>query len=65
MKQYLLSVYQPDGDPPPLEVLGPIMAGRSQLGESDLKAARVMGVHCGTAPVEHGPPWCGSPTVTP
>jgi hypothetical protein len=25
MKQYLLSVYQPDGDPPPPEVLGPIM----------------------------------------
>ena len=26
MKQYLLSVYQPDTDPPPPEVLGPIMA---------------------------------------
>ncbi len=25
MKQYLLSVIQPDGDPPPPEVLGPIM----------------------------------------
>jgi len=25
MKQYLLSVYQPDGEPPPPEVLGPIM----------------------------------------
>ena len=25
MKQYLLSIYQPDGDPPPPEVLGPIM----------------------------------------
>jgi hypothetical protein len=25
MKQYLLSVYQPDGDPPPPDVLGPIM----------------------------------------
>jgi len=25
MKQYLLSVYQPDGDPPPPEVLAPIM----------------------------------------
>lgn len=25
MKQYLLSVYQPDGNPPPPEVLGPIM----------------------------------------
>jgi hypothetical protein len=26
MKQYLLSVYQPDGGPPPPDVLGPIMA---------------------------------------
>jgi hypothetical protein len=25
MKRYLLSIYQPDGDPPPPEVLGPIM----------------------------------------
>lgn len=25
MKQYLLSIYQPDTDPPPAEVLGPIM----------------------------------------
>ncbi|MEV6316946.1 YciI family protein [Streptomyces sp. NPDC051776] len=25
MKQYLLSIYQPDGDPPPPEVLDPIM----------------------------------------
>ena len=26
MKQYLLSVYQPDGEPPPPEELGKIMA---------------------------------------
>jgi hypothetical protein len=26
LKQYLLSIYQPDGDPPPPEVLEPIMA---------------------------------------
>lgn len=25
MKQYLLSVYQPDGEPPPPEILGPII----------------------------------------
>ena len=25
MKQYLLSIYQPDGPPPPPEILGPIM----------------------------------------
>jgi hypothetical protein len=38
MKQYLLSVYQPDGDPPPPEVLGPIMAG-VKAWESDLQEA--------------------------
>jgi hypothetical protein len=27
MPQYLLSVYQPDGDPPPPEILQPIMSG--------------------------------------
>ena len=27
MPQYLLSVYQPDGEPPPPEVLAPIMTG--------------------------------------
>lgn len=27
MKQYPLSVYQPDGAPPPPEILGPIMEG--------------------------------------
>jgi hypothetical protein len=26
MPQYLLSIYQPDTDPPPAEILGPIMA---------------------------------------
>src|SRR3954464_5288296 len=26
MKQYLLSVYQPDGPPPPPEILNPVMA---------------------------------------
>jgi hypothetical protein len=26
MTNYLISIYQPDGDPPPPEVLGPIMA---------------------------------------
>jgi len=30
MQQYLLSLYQPDGDPPPPDVLEPIMA---KLGE--------------------------------
>ena len=33
MKQYLLSIYQPDGDPPPPEVLGPIMAELGKLND--------------------------------
>jgi hypothetical protein len=36
--QYLLSVYQPDGDPPPPEVLEPIMAGL-QAWRDELTAA--------------------------
>lgn len=31
MKQYLLSIYQPDGDPPPPEVLDPIMRDMEAL----------------------------------
>jgi hypothetical protein len=31
MKQYLLSIYQPDGDPPPREVLEPIMQNVAAL----------------------------------
>jgi len=38
MKQYLLSVYQPDGHPPPPEILQPIMTGL-QAWRSDLEAA--------------------------
>ncbi len=38
MKQYLLSVYQPVGDPPPPEILGPIME-RVGAWSQDLKAA--------------------------
>ncbi|MEJ7772328.1 MAG: YciI family protein, partial [Geodermatophilaceae bacterium] len=34
----LLSIYQPDGDPPPAEVLEPIMADMALLAE-DMKAA--------------------------
>ena len=33
MKQYLLSIYQPDGDPPPPEVLEPIMAELGRLND--------------------------------
>src|SRR5690606_35431897 len=33
MKQYLLTIYQPDGPPPSSEVLGPIMRDVEALGE--------------------------------
>ncbi|WP_433293456.1 YciI family protein [Actinoplanes sp. CA-030573] len=38
MKQYLLSVYQPDGDPPPPSVLEPMMKNLEVLNE-ELRAA--------------------------
>jgi len=38
MKQYVLNVIQPDGDPPPPEVLGPIMRN-VEAWEEEVKAA--------------------------
>jgi hypothetical protein len=38
MKQYLLSIYQPDGPPPPPEVLEPIMRNLAVLND-DLRQA--------------------------
>jgi hypothetical protein len=38
MKQYLLSVYQPDGDPPPAEVLEKVMRDVDALNQ-ELEAA--------------------------
>ena len=38
MPQYLLTMYQPDGDPPPPEVLGPMME-KIAAGRQDLQAA--------------------------
>ena len=38
MRQYLLSVYQPDGDPPPPEVLGPVVE-RLAAWNGELKEA--------------------------
>src|SRR5260221_8666399 len=38
MKQYLLSVYQPDGDRPPPEILEPIMRDLDALNQ-EMKAA--------------------------
>ena len=40
MKQYLLSVYQPDGEPPAPEVLEPIMRGVRQVAEEIQKAGQ-------------------------
>jgi hypothetical protein len=40
MKQYVLTVYQPDGDPPGPEILGPIMRDLGAL-EQEMKAAGV------------------------
>jgi hypothetical protein len=38
MKQYLLSIYQPDGDPPPAEVLAKVMRDVDVVNQ-ELKAA--------------------------
>jgi hypothetical protein len=38
MQQYLISIYQPDGDPPPPEILGPIMERLGQWNQR-LRAA--------------------------
>ena len=38
MKQYLLSIYQPDGDPPPPEVLEPIMKDVEAV-DAEMRAA--------------------------
>jgi hypothetical protein len=40
MKHYLLSVYQPDGDPPPPETLAPVMRNVEAL-RHEMKAAGV------------------------
>ena len=40
MKQYLLSMYQPDGAPPPREVLKPIMRDIHAV-EQEMQAAGV------------------------
>ncbi|WP_433278206.1 YciI family protein [Pseudonocardia xinjiangensis] len=57
MKQYLLSIYQPDGDPPPPEVMDPIMRRLDALNE-EMRAAGAWvfaaGLHPpGTATVLH------------
>jgi len=52
MKQYLLSIYQPDGDPPPPEVLDPILRNLAALnGEIQAAGAWVFaaGLHPASA----------------
>ncbi len=46
MKQYLLSIYQPDGDPPPPEILEKVMRDIDALNR-ELKAAGALGSHPG------------------
>lgn len=49
MPQYLLSIYQPDGEPPPPEVLGPIMARLADL-TGRLRAAGAWVFSAGLSP---------------
>ncbi|HEX5597634.1 MAG TPA: YciI family protein [Micromonosporaceae bacterium] len=49
MRHYLLSVYQPDVDPPPAEVLAPIMADLGALAE-EMKAAGAWVFSAGLCP---------------
>jgi len=51
MKQYLLSIYQPDGDTPPPEVLEPIMRDVTAVGE-DMRAAGAWVFNAGLHPPE-------------
>jgi hypothetical protein len=47
--QYLISIYQPDSEPPPPEVLGPIMA-RLQAWREQLEAAGAWVFNAGLLP---------------
>ncbi|GAA4414516.1 YciI family protein [Actinokineospora soli] len=49
MAQYLLGIYQPDGDPPPPEVLDPIMADLDALNR-EMRAAGVWVFAAGLLP---------------
>jgi hypothetical protein len=51
LKQYLLSIYQPDGDPPPPEVLEPIMRDVSAVDE-DMRTAGAWVFNAGLYPPE-------------
>ncbi len=49
MKQYVLSVYQPDGDPPPPDVLGKVMAD-VEAWNHELRAAGAWVFNAGLYP---------------
>jgi hypothetical protein len=49
MKQYLLSIYQPDGDPPPPEILDPIVDGLNKLND-EMRSKGVWVFHAGMHP---------------
>jgi hypothetical protein len=51
MKQYLLSIYQPDGDVPPPEILEPIMRDVTAVDE-DMRAAGAWVFNAGLYPPE-------------
>lgn len=61
MKQYLLSIYQPDGEAPPDEFLEPIMrdvrAVNAEMQEADAW------VFAGGLYPPTRPPWCGRRTT--
>jgi len=61
MKQYLLSVYQPGGDPPPPEFLEQVGRDLDALNQ-ELKAAGAWVFAEGSTPRAR-PPWCGSGTA--
>ena len=53
MKQYLLSIYQPDGDPPPPEILEPIMKDIEAV-DAEMRAAGAWVFTGGLHPAGHG-----------
>lgn len=57
MQHYLLSIYQPDGGPPPPEVLDPIMRHLEAVN-AEIKAAGAW-VFSGVCTRRARPPSCG------
>jgi hypothetical protein len=51
MPQYLLTIYQPDGDPPPPDVLGPVMENLAVLNR-EMQEAGVWVFAAGLHPPE-------------